>query len=434
MGLSPAANLSDATAAVLAGGLGTRLRSVVADRPKVMAQVNGRPFITYLLDQLAAAGCRSAVLCTGYLGEQIRYLLGERYKSLRLHYSWESQPLGTGGALKLALAEIGSDPILVLNGDSFCGIDLTTYGRWHRDCHAEASIALARVRHSERYGRVKMDATARIIDFSEKQQASGPGWINAGIYLLGRKLLEGIPDNKTVSLEHELFPGWTRSGLYGYYNPARFLDIGTPEDFARAGEFLARAATEEGNRVVLLDRDGTIIQEREYLSDPEQVKLIPGAGAALRELQRMGFRLVVITNQSGIGRGFFTEAVLQQIHQRLNELLQQAGVRLDAIYVCPHKPEDACSCRKPRLGLMQQAARELGFTPEHSIVIGDKASDIEMGYNSGAVTFLVRTGYGAEVEAEETTRADYVVDDLRAAADVIKQWTPAARRFDHDHQ
>lgn len=174
-------------------------------------------------------------------------------------------------------------------------------------------------------------------------------------------------------------------------------------------------------RFVVLDRDGTVIQEREYLSDPEQVKLIPGVGAALRELNQMGFGLVVITNQSGIGRGFFDNEQLHRVHYRLRELLDAQGVHLDGLYVCPHEPADDCSCRKPKLGLLQKASAELGFSLEKSIVIGDKASDIEMGRRAGALTFLVRTGYGAQVAAATTAQPDYLVDDLSAAVDVIRR-------------
>jgi len=169
--------------------------------------------------------------------------------------------------------------------------------------------------------------------------------------------------------------------------------------------------------VVVLDRDGTIIEEREYLSEPEQVRLIPGVGAALRHLREMGFGLVVITNQSGIGRGFFDQEQLERVHGRLRELLEMEGVHVDGFYICPHKPEDDCACRKPRLGLLQKAAGELGFNLANSIVIGDKACDIEMGRMAGALTFLVRTGYGAQFENE--VAADYVVDDLAAAAQAI---------------
>jgi len=424
MGLTPVLDLTNVTAALLAGGLGTRLRSVLADRPKVLAQVHGRPFLTYLLDQLAETECRSVVLCTGYLGEQIWNAFGETYKSLRLGYSQESEPLGTGGALKFALPRIVSDPVLVMNGDSYCEIDLTVFRRCHHYFGSVGSIALSRVLRSECYGRIKMDEKSRILSFSEKQECAGPGWINAGIYMLGRELLTSIPEGKNVSLEHDVFPGWLGRGLYGYYMPAGFFDIGTPEDFSRADEFFSRETRAQERPTVVLDRDGTIIKEREYLSDPAGVELIPGTAAALLTLQQTGFDLVIITNQSGIARQLFSEANLQEVHQRLEHLLAEAGVRLAGIYVCPHRPEDDCGCRKPRLGLMEQAAKELGFNPEHSFVIGDKASDIEMGRAAGAVTFLVRTGYGAGLEARYGSMADYVVDDLAAAVHVIRQWRP----------
>jgi len=172
-------------------------------------------------------------------------------------------------------------------------------------------------------------------------------------------------------------------------------------------------------RFVVLDRDGTVIEEREYLSDPKQVTLIPGVGAALRELRRMGYGLVIITNQSGLGRRFFDRASLEQVHERLRELLAEEGVRLDGLYVCPHTPDEGCECRKPKLGLLRKAAEELGFSLENSVVIGDKASDIEMGRAAGALTFLVRTGYGTRVE--DAIAADYVVDDLAAAVPEIRR-------------
>jgi len=172
-------------------------------------------------------------------------------------------------------------------------------------------------------------------------------------------------------------------------------------------------------RFIVLDRDGTVIEDREYLSDPAQVTLIPGVGAALRDLRKMGFGLVVITNQSGLGRGFFDQARLERVHERLNELLEREGVQLDGLYVCPHKPEDDCACRKPGLGLLQKAAGELGFSLANCIVIGDKSCDIEMGHAAGALTLLVRTGYGAQVESE--VAADFVVDDLAAATASIRR-------------
>ena len=173
-------------------------------------------------------------------------------------------------------------------------------------------------------------------------------------------------------------------------------------------------------RYVVLDRDGTIIVERHYLSDPRQVELVPGAITGLRQLNEMGLGLVIITNQSGVGRGFLDEVRLQAIHKRLCELLETGKVNIDGIYFCPHLPETNCECRKPKPGLLNLASKELNFNPRSCFVIGDKACDIEMGQWVGATTILVRTGYGDQVAADGIVTPDHVVNNLWGAALVIK--------------
>ncbi|MGE5515451.1 MAG: D-glycero-beta-D-manno-heptose 1,7-bisphosphate 7-phosphatase [Bacteroidota bacterium] len=170
-------------------------------------------------------------------------------------------------------------------------------------------------------------------------------------------------------------------------------------------------------RFVLIDRDGTLNVEKHYLSDPDQLELYPGVGAALKRLRDAGFGLVVVTNQSGIARGYFDMARLEQIHDRLRALLAAEGVTVDGIYVCPHGPDDDCACRKPLPGMVDQAVAELGFDPTQAYMIGDKEVDVELGHAVGATSFLVRTGHGAKFVAGTT--ADHVVDDLAAAAEVI---------------
>lgn len=233
--------LSSLTAVVLAGGLGTRLRSVVADRPKVLAEICGRPFITYLFDQLLDARIKRAVLCTGYLGDRIQETVGNVYKSLTVGYSRELSPLGTAGALRNALPEIDDDQVLVMNGDSYCDADLSAFWKWHESIKPEGSLLLTKVKDTSRYGIVKTGPDGKVARFSEKGSNRGPGFINAGIYLLRKQVIFSIPSGKSVSLEHEMFPQWIARGLYGYPGEARFIDIGTPEDYVKAESFFKGA-------------------------------------------------------------------------------------------------------------------------------------------------------------------------------------------------
>jgi NDP-sugar pyrophosphorylase family protein len=236
-----AQGLANVTAAILAGGLGTRLRPVLADRPKVLAPVRGRPWITFLLDQLAEAGWREAVLLAGHRTEQVRAVLGSCHGGLHLRYAAEPEPLGTAGALRHALPLLHSSQVLLLNGDSYAEVDLTAFLAFHRRRPTAGSLVLAHVADAARFGRVAADADGRILNFTEKQ-AAGPSWINAGVYLLDRHLLATIPVGRPVSLEREMFPRWlVGAGLSGFRGAGRFLDIGTPESYAAAEEFFRTA-------------------------------------------------------------------------------------------------------------------------------------------------------------------------------------------------
>lgn len=226
-------------AAVLAGGLGTRLRASVGDRPKVLAEVCGRPFLAHLLDQLEAAGVRRAILCTGYLGEQVEAAFGDRHGEVALVYSREERPLGTGGALRLMTPLLQRDAALVLNGDSYVDADLGGLVRAHVAGDVEGTILLKEVEDAGRYGRVERDDSGRVTAFREKL-SGGRGWINAGVYVLGRRLLESIPPDEVVSLEQDILPLWVSKGLGGHETEGRFIDIGTPESYAAAERFFAR--------------------------------------------------------------------------------------------------------------------------------------------------------------------------------------------------
>ena len=237
----PPAGLGDVTALILAGGLGTRLRSVVADRPKVLAPVAGRPFLAFLLDQLADAGIGRVVLCTGHLGEQIRDWLGPVYRGLPIQYSQETAPLGTGGALRQAHLLINTGALLVMNGDSFCEVDLAEFHARHLGWQTAASILVRWVPDARRFGRVRLDETGLVCGFDEKSGPEGPGWINAGIYWLSLDLIRTIPTGLAISLEREVLPIWVEAGLvHGYAGQGTFLDIGTPAAYRDAQSFFEK--------------------------------------------------------------------------------------------------------------------------------------------------------------------------------------------------
>lgn len=230
-------SLKDTTAVILAGGLGTRLREVVADRPKVLAEVNGRPFLASLLDRLVDAGIRRVVLCTGYMAELVSDTFGDEYRGVALLYSIEQTALGTGGALRLALPLITSDPALIMNGDSFCDADLPLFACQHHSADAKASLVLTEVEDVTRYGSVDVDLSGTVLSFREKGRQSGKGLINAGIYMMDRQVIETIQSGSAVSLEREVFPQLTGKGLYAFPQKGRFIDIGTPSDYHAAAFF-----------------------------------------------------------------------------------------------------------------------------------------------------------------------------------------------------
>lgn len=228
--------LAEISALILVGGLGTRLRTVVSDRAKPLAEVQGRPFICFLLDQLADAGLKRAVLCTGYLGERVQKALGMNHGPLALEYSQEPVPLGTAGAFRHALSKINSHTVLAMNGDSYLGMDLQAFATWHAQHHDQASLALVEAEDTTCFGQVELDADNRIRSFREKSNSTGAGWINGGIYLIPRTMLHEMPDRCPLSIERDVFPTWT-GRLWGYKVAGPFIDIGTPESYAQAAAF-----------------------------------------------------------------------------------------------------------------------------------------------------------------------------------------------------
>jgi NDP-sugar pyrophosphorylase family protein len=225
----------DVPAVLLVGGKGTRLQSVVSSAPKPLARVRGVPFLQLLLLQLRSQGIRQLVMCTGHLADQIEDQFGDGGNfDLKIEYSRERQPLGTAGALKFAECYLKKVPIFfVMNGDSFLELDFAAFLQFHRQHGGLVSMAVCQVSDSSRYGTVQMNDDRRVVGFYENTQQKVPGVINAGTYIVDRAVLNDIPSGAS-SLEKDIFPHLLDRGVYGFEQTGVFIDIGTPEDYARA--------------------------------------------------------------------------------------------------------------------------------------------------------------------------------------------------------
>ena len=224
------------TAVILLGGQGSRLRPVLGELPKALAPLDGRPFLDHQLSHLAAQGVSDVVLATGHgADEGRRHCRGGSWPELHLELSHEEEALGTAGALRQARELIGSDPFLVLNGDSLLSVAVPDLTAFHRRRSAAATVALTEVPDRSRFGAVEIDSEDRVAGFLEKGEP-GPGWISGGLYLLSARLLQSIPPGREVSLEKEVFPNWIGWGLFGFRFAAAYVDIVTPESYAIAQE------------------------------------------------------------------------------------------------------------------------------------------------------------------------------------------------------
>ena len=222
-------------ALILAGGFGTRLSHIISDLPKPMAPINGTPFLSFLLNKLIAARIEHVVLSTGYLHESIFSYFGSSYKGLQISYSKEDVPLFTGGAIALGAHKIESDSFLVLNGDTFFDIDFEVFAKFHTSKQTLLSIALRQVEDTSRFGSVIIDEQHKIINFTEKGNAVKAGLINGGIYIIDKTIFKKISLPEKFSFEKELLETWYhRFDFFGYPCCNYFIDIGIPEDYARA--------------------------------------------------------------------------------------------------------------------------------------------------------------------------------------------------------
>lgn len=375
-------------AIILAGGLGTRLRSEVSDVPKAMALINGRPFIEYLLDRLIEGGTKRIIFSLGHKSEFIQSHFESSYKNCEIVYAIEETQLGTGGAIKNAMSFVTSDHVLVVNGDSLFINDLQGLLQVHLDQQADLTMGLKPMKDIERYGTVDLNDENQIIRFNEKQPLDF-GLINTGNYIFNVEafLKQDLPEK--FSVEKEFFEKKIEELKFvGHASEGYFLDIGIPEDFKKAQLEIGVFPEVDKSWTLFLDRDGVINKKRDndYVKSVDELEMLPEAAESIAAFSQLFGRVVIVTNQQGIGKGLMTEEDLSSVHAVVAEKVEALGGKIDAFYFAPQLASENSEMRKPRPGMALKAKEEF---PEidfaKSIMVGDSPSDIEFAKNAGLI-------------------------------------------------
>lgn len=381
---------------ILAGGQGTRLRSVVQDIPKCLAPVAGRPFLEYMLDYLSAYPVDHVVFSVGYLKEQVMSYVQAHSWPFSYDFAVEDTPLGTGGGIRLALEKCHGERVFVFNGDTFFPLPLDAV-----PFAGPVTVALKPMKAFSRYGAVTVIPSGRsepsvshtITAFREKAYCE-EGLINAGVYAIDRtKLhLEAFPAR--FSFEKDVLePMAAARELQGWPVESYFIDIGIPEDYDKAQwEIPAWFAVQKASAQVLaskaealfLDRDGVLnrLLEGSYVKSWADWQWMPGILEELPKWAAKFKHIVLVTNQRGVGKGLMTDADLARIHARMMQELLEAGGKIDLILTCTAVSDDDPR-RKPNPGMFREACALLPLDPQRCVMVGDSDSDAAFARNCG---------------------------------------------------
>ncbi|WP_321490685.1 HAD-IIIA family hydrolase [uncultured Hyphomonas sp.] len=380
----------------LVGGKGTRLGALSANTPKPMQEIaSGVCFLDLLLENAARMGFSDLVLLAGHLGDKVEAAYdGQRIGDATIRVVRESQPMGTGGALAQA-ADVLAERFVLLNGDSFFDINLRALTAAPLP-EGGGRLALRMVDDTARYGSVQLEDT-RISAFIEKNpDLKGPGLINGGIYYLDRAMVSRI--EAPSSIESDVFPRLVEEGrLEGLPFDGYFLDIGLPETLAQAQR---ETAAMRVRPAAFLDRDGVLNEDHGYTHRVEDLTWMPGAREAIRLLNDRGYRVIVVTNQAGVARGFYEEDAIGVFHAGMQAQLAGEGAFVDAFYHCPFHADGKVPAytvadhpdRKPNPGMILRALKDWKVDQGASFLIGDKPSDMEAARRAGLPGHLYSGG------------------------------------------
>lgn len=413
---------------IMAGGKGTRISSVASDIPKPMIKIAGKPVLEHEIEILRDQGFRDMIITVSHLGQMIMDYFGDGSKvspvtgkpfGVHIEYFNEVQPLGNAGALFQMKDKLTED-FLLLNADAMFNVDFNRFVDYHRKHGALATLFTHPNSHPYDSGVIIADDENRVQRWLTKEEPRPEFYknrVNAGLHVLSPELLKQHIDSQKIDLDRQILKPLAGSGkMVCYDSPEYVKDMDTPEQYYAVCEDFSAGRISGKNlmnkqKAIFLDRDGTLNEYVGFLRNIDDFKLLPGVCEAIRKINASGYLAILATNQPMIARGEVTFDELREIHNKMETLLGEQGAYLDAVYFCPHHPDKgyegeipelkiACECRKPKPGMLLQAAKKFNIDLSSSWMVGDFETDIMAGKAAGCKTVLIGTeDFGQDITA-----------------------------------
>lgn len=394
---------------IMAGGKGTRISELFPDIPKPLIPISGKPVLQLEIESLRDQGFKEFILTVGYKAKKIIDYFGDGKRfGVSIEYFIEDTPLGNAGALFKIKDKI-KDDFLLLNGDAMFDVDFNRFVDYHKKHGGLVTLFTHPNSHPYDSGLIISNENNEVEQWLTKEDMRPIYYknrVNAGLHVISPQLLEVNIESSKIDLDRQLLKPLSGTGnMFCYDSPEYVKDMGTPERFkAVCEDYLAGRVRSKNLRnkqkAIFLDRDGTINKYVGFLKDINDFELLPDVSKAIRKINNSGYLAIVVTNQPVIARGDVTVEQLNEIHNKMETLLGNDGAYLDAIYFCPHHPDKGfkgevkelkieCECRKPKPGMLLQAAKDFHIDLKKSWIIGDSKNDIQAGKNAGCKTALI---------------------------------------------